>query len=379
MPWKTSTTMSERKEFIKFATADGANIRELCRRYKISPKTGYKWLKRFKLGGEKGLIDQSRVPHNTPKRTVEAMETAILGVRDLHPAWGARTIKRRLMNLGHQNIPSPSTITAVLRREGRLVLEESKKHTAWQRFEAEAPNMLWQMDFKGHFLMMNNERCHPLTILDDHSRFSLGIFAGPGETEQLVREYLTKAFRTYGLPMRMLMDNGSPWGTGRNYRYTALTVWLLQLGIAVSHTRVCHPQTNGKDERFHRTLQIEAIGRRTFADCNDCQRQFDHWRNIYNLERPHHALNMDVPASRYRLSQRAFPEQLPSIEYGVHDIVRKVQGKGEVNFSNREFIVGKAFRGYPVAVRPTLTDGVYDVYFCHQKISQINLNPVSSH
>ncbi len=375
MPWKAVSAMSLREEFVQLAMIETANIRSLCRRYEISPKTAYKWIDRYREAGVEALGNRSRRPHSSPRQTFVGLEDAIIRVRDAHPAWGGRKIHRRLVDQGYANVPSPSTITAILHRHGRVKPEESNKHTAWQRFEAPAPNVLWQMDFKGHFpLIGSSERCHPLTILDDHSRYALGLFACVRETHHIVQHHLVTVFRRYGLPYRMLMDNGQPWGTRDTYRYTVLTVWLIRLGIHISHARVCHPQTTGKDERFHRTLQAELIRCRTFADVDQCQRCFDQWRDLYNLERPHQALNMDVPATRYRVSSRPFPESLPAIEYGSHDLVRIVQSKGEIYFRNRVFVVGKAFHRLPVALRPTSTDGVFDVFFSEQQISQLNLH-----
>ena len=169
------------------------------------------------------------------------------------------------------------------------------------------------------------------------------------------------------------MDNGSPWGSDREHQYTSLTVWLLRLGVAVSHSRPYHPQTQGKDERFHRSLKVEVLAQRVFADFERMQIRFDEWRYCYNHLRPHEALAMAVPASRYQPSPRSFPEQLPPLEYGATDQVRKVQIDGKISFRNREFHIGRAFRGYPVALRPTTQDGVYEVYFATHRIAQIDL------
>jgi transposase InsO family protein len=263
-------------------------------------------------------------------------------------------------------------MTAILQRHGQIAPEAAPQHTAWQRFEHDAPNRLWQMDFKGHFALLAG-RCHPLTVLDDHSRFAVGLQACGDETGRTVQSRLTACFRRYGLPEALLVDNGPPWGSDAAHPYTPLTAWLRRLGVRVSHGRPYHPQTQGKDERFHRTLKAEVLGTRVLRDLAQCQRAFDRWREVYNLQRPHEALAMAVPASRYRVSPRAFPEVLPPIEYGPADLVRKVADGGELSYRNRTFRVGKAFRGYPVALRPTLVDGVLDVFFCHQKVAQINL------
>jgi transposase InsO family protein len=374
MPWKESTVLDRRREFVNLALSEDANIRFLCRRFGISAKTGYKWLSRYVEGGASALHNCSRRPHNSPYRTAASMEQAILAVREAHPAWGGRKIRRWLKDRGHHSLPSPSTITAILHRCGAINPVESTKHKPWQSFEAPLPNALWQMDFKGHFPLLNRLRCHPLTVVDDHSRYALGVEACARETKEIVQPHLTRLFRIYGLPRCILCDNGQPWGTRDKYRYTKLSVWLIRLGIVVSHSRVCHPETLGKNERFNRTLRVELISAKTFTDLDDCQRHFDQWRMIYNFERPHETLAMDVPASRYKPSPREYPNPLPPIEYNHSDTVRKVQGKGEVFFRGRVFKVSNAFAGYPVAIRPTSTDGLFNVYFCTQQISTINLN-----
>lgn len=372
MPWQEVSTVSLRKEFIMLASMAGANVSELCRRFDVSRKTAYKWLRRYQETGDPGLQDRSRRPHHSPHRTEETLERLALSIRDAHPAWGGRKIKRRLEDLGHNTLPSPSTLTEVLRRNNRLDLTESPKHKAWQRFEHDAPNRLWQMDFKGHFAVERG-RCHPLTVLDDHSRYALRLEACADEQGTTVQARLTEAFRRYGLPERMTMDNGAPWGSDFEHPYTPLTAWLIHLGVKVGHSRPYHPQTQGKDERFHRTLKAEVLRGRLFRDLDHCQRRFDEWRNTYNLDRPHESLGMATPASRYQSSARCFPESLPPIEYGPADIVRKID-HGRIYYRGMTFKVSKAFHGYPVALRPTNEDGQLEVYFCHQRIATIDLS-----
>ena len=372
MPWQEVSTMSLREEFVALASQEGANVRALCRQFGISPTTGYKWLGRYREQGAPGLADQSRRPHTSPARTAADVEAAVVALRQAHPAWGARKLHARLLALGHQAVPSPGTITAILRRHELLDPAAAARHRPRQRFEHVAPNALWQMDFKGHFATLQG-RCHPLTILDDHSRFALAIEACPDEQATTVQARLTAIFRRYGLPARMLMDNGAPWGDARDQPHTILTVWLLRLGIAVSHGRPAHPQTQGKEERFHRTLQAEALRDRTFTDLADCQRQFDRFRDTYNLARPHQALDFATPASRYRPSPRPLPETLPPIDYAPGDLVRRVQGDGTISLHNRPYHVGKAFRGYPVALRPTTDAATLEVFFCHHRITTLDL------
>jgi len=299
------------------------------------------------------------------------MEARVLAVRAEHPAWGGRKLRRRLHDLGEKGVPAASTCTAILRRHGCLDPAETPKHTAWQRFEHPAPNDLWQMDFKGEVALADG-LCHPLMILDDHSRFALGLVACPDEQASTVQAALTAIFRRYGLPWRLLSDNGPPWGTPLG-PLTILTVWLVRLGIAVSHGRVRHPQTQGKTERYGRTLGAEVLTRTDLRDLAQAQAAFDRWRDVYNLERPHEALELTTPASRYQVSPRPFPEVLPPLVYEPGDAVRLVQASGTVDFQGRTWFVSEALRGQPVAVRPTITDGVVEVYFGHQRVRLLDL------
>jgi transposase InsO family protein len=373
MPWKETTPMSERAAFIEQAKAEGANISALCRSYRISRKTAYKWLNRERLLGAAGLENQSRRPKQCPKKTGSKMEEQVLSVRQEHPVWGGRKIRKTLEKKGCQGIPAASTITAILRRNQQIDHEQSLKHKPMQRFERNQPNELWQMDFKGYFALAKGGYCHPLTVIDDHSRFLLGLKACPNETFETVQSQLTAIFQKFGLPERMLMDNGSPWGDDWVTRHTILTAWLLRLGIAVSHGRPYHPQTQGKDERFNRTLKAEVISRHTMADLVECQTVFDDWQSIYNNERPHDALQLDTPSLHYQKSPHSFPEILPPITYAGNDEIRKVDQSGKICFRNHVFRVGKAFRYQPVALHPQQDDGKFDVFFCKFKVAQIDL------
>ena len=372
MPWKECSPMSQRREFVTIALLHDRPFTELCDAYGISTKTGYKWLGRHREQGPAGLEDRSRCPHGSPNRTPEVMEQLVLTLRQTHPAWGGRKLRRRLTDLGYTRVPVPSTITEILRRNGLIRPEESAKRQALQRFEREEPNALWQMDFKGDFAVESAERCYPLTVLDDHSRFSVGLQACPDQRANTVRPLLTELFRRYGLPWAMLMDNGPPWGHEGDF-YTRFAAWLIRLGVTVIHSRPYHPQTLGKDERFHRTLKHEVLSRESFRDLVHCQLRFDHWREIYNHQRPHDSLQLQVPAARYRCSSRPFLEQPEPIDYGPGALVRKVQHNGEISYRNRYLMVGRAFHGYPVALRDTDVDGVMDIYFCHQRIATLDV------
>lgn len=372
MPWKEASTVSLREAFVEQALEPGANLSQLCRNHGISRKTGYKWLDRYRQTGIVGLQDQSRRPRTSPKQTKAEVEAIILETRAAHPTWGGYKIKAYLQRKGWERLPAHSTIHAILKRNGQIDPEEGCKHKAFEHFEMSLPNQLWQMDFKGHFALPAGGRCHPLSVLDDHSRFLLGLRACGNETKETVQQHLSDIFRSYGLPERILMDNGSPWGDSQGNPYTAFGAWLIRLGIRISHGRPYHPQTQGKAERLHRTLQEDLLQRQTLDDLDRYQEHFDAWREVYNQERPHAALDMAVPADRYQPSSRNFPEVLPPIIYDPHASVRMVDKLGRISFQGRIFRVGKAFIRYPVAIVPTEIDGDYEVYFCQQRVAQIS-------
>lgn len=373
MPWDTQDTMSLREEFVRLASQEGANRRELCRRFKISPQTAYKWLARYAQDGLAGLVDRSRRPHRSPGLTPAAVQGAVIELRLAHPAWGGRKISRRLQDLGLVEV-APSTVSSILHRHG-LIAPPAEEDQAWRRFEHEHPNALWQADFKGHFETLQG-RCSPLTVLDDHSRYNLLLQACGNTRTATVRDHLAAAFRRYGLPARMNFDNGAPWGSpSQPGQLTELGVWLVRLGIRLSHSRPYHPQTNGKEERFHRALKAEVLNGRSFEHLAHAQTAFDRWRRVYNHERPHEALQMETPITRYRPSPRAFPEALPTIEYGPDDTLVRVKWNGELRFRDRRFKVSSALHRHDVAIRPHPSEeGLFEVYFAHHRCLTIDLN-----
>ena len=372
MPWQEVSTVSLRQEFVTLVQQGTVSISELCRRYGVSRKTGYKWLQRARTEGAAGLTDRSRCPHRSPCQSAPIVEAAVVALRRQHPTWGARKLRRRLQTLGRGLVPACSTVTTILHRHGLIASGTPGGRRAWVRFERPVPNSLWQMDFKGPVRTLAG-RCHPLGILDDHSRFNLCLRALPNEQTVEVQAALTATFQRYGLPDTLLVDNGSPWGCDWEHPYTPLAVWLLRLGVGVSHGRPYHPQTQGKEERFHRTLQTELLSRAQWRDLAHCQAAFDRWRESYNCERPHDALALAVPASRYQPSLRAFPATLPAIAYPTGVAVRRVQQGGQLSFQGRTLRVPKAFAGYPVGLQPTSTDGIFDVWFCEHRITQLDL------
>jgi len=373
MPWKEVSLMDQRRELVMLASQPGANRRELARRWGIAAKTLYKWLERYAQDGADGLADQSRRPAASPRQTSTEVEQQVLALRDAHPYWGARKLARLLQNAGLPSVPAPSTVHEILRRHGRLGEGAAGGQRPFQRFEHDAPNALWQMDFKG-YVLNEHGRCHPLTVLDDHSRFNLCLAACADQRSDTVKPHLIAMFRRYGLPRRMTMDNGPPWGGDLDgLGYTALTVWLMQLGIGVSHSRPYHPQTQGKDERFHRTLKVELLQHRRFVDNAQAQRAFDQYREMYNGKRPHQALGMAVPLQRYRASVVAYPEILSAVEYLSSDKVYKVDRSARIEVGRQRWKIGKAFIGQRVALRPKAQDGCFGVWFSRFEIGEIDL------
>lgn len=388
MPWKQTTKMELKLEFVTLANQTGSNMAQLCRRYGISRPTGYKWLRRYRSEGPQGLHERSRRPRSSPNKTPSHIIELVKDAREEDPGWGGRKLryhlrrqaKAGLIPVDPDQIPSASTITAILRRNGLLdIREDPSRQGPWQRFEHEAPNDLWQMDFKGQFELLDGNWCYPLTVIDDHSRFGLAVTGCSNQRHRTVKEHLQGMFTRYGLPKAILCDNGPPWGSPQRFpdgapHYTKLAAWLMRLGTNVHYSGPGHPQTHGKNERFNGTLKAELLRFERFEDQAQAQARMNVWRSRYNSIRPHQALDMATPASRYRPSPVAFPNALPAIQYGPDDEVRKVSRKGMISYRGESFRVGKAFRGNPVALRAGPQPDKYKVYFCHQHIRTVTLN-----
>jgi transposase InsO family protein len=371
MPWEEKSKMKLKEEFIQELLTNRSAITQLCRKYEISRKTGYKWLKRFQEEGLNGLEERSKRPSKVVVTSCDWVEM-ILETRENFPAWGSRKLRHYLLNKGYKNVPSEATFNRTLKRHGLISKESTQKAEHYKRFEKERPNEMWQMDFKGHF-QMEEGRCHPLTVLDDHSRFSICLNACDGEKEISVKEALTKAFREYGLPESMTMDNGSPWKGSYPWRFSKLTIWLMRLGIKVTHSRPGHPQTQGKDERFHRSLKEEILRYYQFKGLRDTQEIFDEWRYLYNHERPHEGIGMKRPIDLYARSPVAFSENMPEIIYEENDEIRKVQKNGVIEFRGNRFFIGEHLYGERVGIRSTAEDGVFNVFYSKSRINKLNL------
>jgi len=372
MAWKETDRVNERREFVVMAGSGMVSFAELCRRFGVSRPTGYEWLSRWESEGEEGLRDRSRRPLNSPARTAAPVEDVVVKLRRKHPRWGGRKISRVLKNRGYSDVPAPSTVTGILRRNGLLNPDPAPR--AYESFERAVPNELWQMDFKGWFGLDDNTQCHTFGMLDDHSRFNLVLAACGNQQSSTVKQLLTRAFKTYGLPEAILCDNGSPWGHDHEFKWTGLGVWLCDVGVDVIHSRPFHPQTAGKEERFHLTLDWEVISTRDqWSDLKTVQAAYDKWRTVYNYERPHDSLALDVPADHYQPSTRPMPLTIEPVEYPDDYMVRKVSSAAVISFKGRKVRVGKAFRNQLVGIRPTTTDGIYQVHYRQKPIRTLNL------
>lgn len=366
--------MSQRLEFVLLAQQSGANIRRLCTRFGISAKTGYKWLTRYRGEGPGGLNDRSRRPKRSPAQCGSAVSGEVLELYRQW-GWGGRKLRRRLLDLGRAGVPAASTCTAILHRAGVFAGRSQRPPGPLRRFCRDQPNALLQMDFKGDFVTQSGRRCYPLAVLDDHSRFNLLLEPLANPSGIAVQQALERSLRRYGLPEEILCDNGPPWGCadGRG-PHTSFTVWLLRLGVKVIHGRPYHPQTQGKQERFNRTLQRELLRQHTWRDLAHCAERFQWYRERYNCERPHDELAGDTPARHYQPSARAMPEQLPPLEYSAEMRVHTVRTGGFISFANQTWGIGRAFVGLPIGLRPSpQADGQWQVWFGHYQLGTMDL------
>ena len=348
MPWECRTVEDQRKEFAQ-AAIYCRNFSALCREFGITRRTGRKWVERY--ASQQPLTDRSRRPHTTPTRTPEAVEQLILALRADNPGWGARTIHTVLSNAGYTNLPCVKTVNNILNRYGCISSEESLKRQPFTRFEKELCNQMWQTDFKGEFRMADSNYCYPLTILDDHSRFSLKI-APRMSTANVVIPVFLETFREYGMPDSILSDNGAQFA-GFRKGYTQFERWLMDLDILPIHGRIKHPQTQGKIERFHRTIKQELLNHTTISDIVDATNKFGIWREKYNNIRPHEALRMRTPADVYQPSQRQYPEIIERFDYGGEYHVIKVNSWGYVRFDKWQVYLSETMIDQFIEFRPS--------------------------
>lgn len=372
MPWEERGLAQMRKEFVERVQAGEKTKAALCREYGISRRTGDKWLARFEAG--ESLENQSRRPFNTPNRTKESIEKVIIDYRTEHPAIGALKIHHILEAKGYTDLPCVKTVNNILKRNNLITPEASEASTPYKRFEKSRPNEMWQADYKGHFAMKNGQRCHPLNIIDDCSRFNLCSRAQATETFEELKPQLIRVFEEYGLPFSILCDNGNPWGTQQTPGYTHFEVWLMEHGVLTLHGRPLHPQTQGKEESFNRSMTNELLKFKQFEDMEDADRQFQIYREFYNNERPHHALDLDTPSQRYVRSEREYSETITPWEYSRDYALRKVKSSGYISINGNGFFLSESFAGKEIAVRESHTAGRMNLYFRQFKIAQIDLD-----
>jgi len=372
MPFAVSTIMEHRQTFVLRARQEGATIGARCRQFGISPKTAYRWIDRYRAAGADGLVDRSHRPQTSPAQTAPAMEAQVLAVRTAHPTWGGRKIHAWLRDrAGVPAPPVPSTITELLRRHGQLTGPRVGQPRAYGRFERAVPNELWQLDFMGHRAMARG-RVHPLSVLDDHSRFGLALVACAHERADLVQTHLIAGFQRYGLPEALLADNGAAWGSSQVGALTWLEAWFMRLGIRIRHGRPRHPQTQGKVERWPATIAPDVFPFGQFLDLVATQAACDGFRHTYNTDRPHDALGLHVPAERYQPSPRPDPAVLPAIASSADPTVHRVNRAGRITIDGPPILISEALRGLPVGVRPTGTDEVVVGRFGNQAIKRLD-------
>lgn len=372
MPWKEKVIVTMREEFVKRVLSHEKSKAELCREYGISRPTGDKWIERY-LNGQP-LCDKSRAPHIVGNKTDDDIEKFIVDYRKKYPAIGAAKIHRMLLDEGFTDIPCPRTINDIFKRNGLITKEASQAAKPYVRFEKNEPNEMWQADFKGHFLMKNGARCHPLDIIDDCSRFNLCCAPLTGETYIEVKQQMERVFSEYGMPYSFLCDNGTPWGTPQSTGYSRFEVWLMELGILTLHGRILHPQTQGKEERFNGSLTREFLKYETFEDWEDARIKLEEYRNFYNNKRPHFALDLDTPSKHYQPSKREYTHKISEWEYSNEYDVRKVKESGYITIRNQGYFLSEAFGGKTIAVKGSSKgQHLINLYFRQFKIGQIDV------
>ncbi len=367
MPWRTTNVEEQRMQFVIRATSGAERLSALCREFGISRPTGYVWRRRYEQSRTLTQISaRSRRPQHSPTRTGPRQEQRVVALRK-QTGWGAKKLR---VLLEEEEIPLPvRTIHRILERHG--LVSEQAHGPAPGRFERGEPNELWQMDSKGKYPLQDGE-CHVLSILDDHSRYVVGLHALPELSGEKADPCLVQTFRRYGVPQAMLMDRGTLWWTAWNgWGLTRLSVRLIEQGIRLLYGRVCHPQTQGKVERFHRTLGAELRH-------HGVPPRFAQWRaalaeieTSYNVRRPHEALGMRRPAERYQPSPRKYAEQVKLWEYPVGSDVRRLNSQGMLTEQGQRWFICGALAEQRVRVERF--DGKLLVSYRHMYIREVDL------
>src|SRR5574341_1799484 len=374
MPWMETSPMEQRERFIHDHRLVLYTMVELCARYGISRKTGYKWLERFEAGGRQGLQDRSRAPHTCPHRIANAIAALLCAARRQHPSWGpAKLLAWLAPRYPHVDLPAVSTAGDLLARRGLVKHRRRRRqsqHPGVVPPITTQPNDLWTADFKGHFRTRDGVYCYPLTIADQHTRYLFACHGLLSTTGIGVRPVFERLFREYGLPQAIRTDNGVTFATTGIHGLSQLNVWWLRLGIQHQRILPAHPQQNGAHERMHKTLKGEAI-RPPRANLALQQQAFTAFRRLYNEERPHDALDGRTPASLYSPSRRAYPAVLPPIEYPGHFFVKRVTNAGTVRFKKRLVFIANALKQLPIGLEE-VADGIWSIYFCRVLLGRID-------
>ena len=379
MPWKETCPMDERMQFVAAYLKEHGAVAQLCRRYGISRKTGYKWIARYEAEGWPGIREHSRAPSTCPHLTPVALQERVVQMRLQHPHWGPRKLLHRLGTVEPDTVwPAPSTAGEILKRHGLVAKRRLRRRTppSPQPLQtAREPNEVWATDFKGWFRTYDGTRIDPLTLSDLASRYLLRCQSLRGATYALVQPVFVAAFREYGLPHAMRSDNGPPFASVGLGGLSQLAVWWIRLGIRPERIQPGHPEQNGRHERLHRTLK-QATAKPPRRTWRGQQQAFVQFRQEYNHDRPHEALAMQTPAHCYTPSPRPFPRRLPEVEYPSGYQVRRVRSNGEIKWRGRRLFLSEALIGEPVGLQEVDQDlwriefGPIPLALCHTYTQQ---------
>lgn len=366
MPWKDVKPMDEKILFIADHLREAGSFCQLCERYGISRKTGYKWVERYRAEGMAGLEERSRKPHTAAGEIPYAIRKAIIELRRQgRDPLGPKKIQALLgQRFPDQSVPSKSSIYNVLKREGMLEPKRRRRRvqpSAHRLATATVPNELWSADYKGQFKLGNGHWCYPLTVMDHASRYLLGCQGLEGPRLAETKAVFERLFREYGLPERIRTDNGVPFASTAIGGLSQLSVWWIKLGILPERIEPGQPQQNGRHERMHRTLK-RAVTHPPAANQSAQQAQFDSFCTHYNEQRPHEGLGQHSPQSCYHPSERPYPERLPELEYPGYFHCQKVSANGIAYWTGRRIYVGYLLSGERVGLEE-VGDGIWDVYF----------------